>query len=152
MSESAKYILGIDLGTTHSVLSYTEKHLEDASVEIMPIPQLTAPGQVESLNQLGSFIYQASEHEMGEGSRSLPWTTTPEALVGAVARKLGSKTPLRLVASAKSCYAIQRLTAVRTSCQQVAQRRSLRFHHFAQLSCIFNILKMPGITQTLSIR
>ncbi|GAM59681.1 hypothetical protein JCM19231_2027 [Vibrio ishigakensis] len=33
----------------------------------MPIPQLTAPGQVESLNQLGSFIYQASEHEMGEG-------------------------------------------------------------------------------------
>ncbi|GAM68448.1 sulfate permease [Vibrio sp. JCM 19236] len=52
MSESAKYILGIDLGTTHSVLSYTEKHLEDASVEIMPIPQLTAPGQVESLNQL----------------------------------------------------------------------------------------------------
>lgn len=102
MSESAKYILGIDLGTTHSVLSYTEKHLEDASVEIMPIPQLTAPGQVESLNQLGSFIYQASEHEMGEGSRSLPWTTEPEALVGAVARKLGSKTPLRLVASAKS--------------------------------------------------
>lgn len=102
MSESAKYILGIDLGTTHSVLSYTEKHLEDASVEIMPIPQLTAPGQVESLNQLGSFIYQASEHEMGEGSRNLPWTTTPEALVGAVARKLGSKTPLRLVASAKS--------------------------------------------------
>ncbi|WP_261833139.1 Hsp70 family protein [Vibrio ishigakensis] len=102
MSESAKYILGIDLGTTHSVLSYTEKHLEDASVEIMPIPQLTAPGQVESLNQLGSFIYQASEHEMGEGSRSLPWTTTSEALVGAVARKLGSKTPLRLVASAKS--------------------------------------------------
>lgn len=102
MSESAKYILGIDLGTTHSVLSYTEKHLEDASVEIMPIPQLTAPGQVESLNQLGSFIYQASEHEMGEGSRSLPWTTSPEALVGAVARKLGSKTPLRLVASAKS--------------------------------------------------
>ncbi|WP_261815315.1 Hsp70 family protein [Vibrio gallicus] len=102
MTESAKFILGIDLGTTHSVLSYTEKHIENAPVNIMPIAQLTAPGQVESLDQLGSFIYQASEHEMGEGSRSLPWTTTPEALVGAVARKLGSKTPLRLIASAKS--------------------------------------------------
>lgn len=32
----------------------------------------------------------------------LPWTTEPKALVGAIARNLGSKTPIRLVASAKS--------------------------------------------------
>ncbi|PML97848.1 Hsp70 family protein [Vibrio breoganii] len=102
MSESAKYIVGIDLGTTHSVLSFVDKHQEEAKVEVMPIPQLSAPGQVESLNQLGSFIYQPSEHEMGAGSRTLPWTESPEALVGSVARKLGSKTPIRLVASAKS--------------------------------------------------
>ncbi|MCG6507321.1 Hsp70 family protein, partial [Vibrio parahaemolyticus] len=40
-------------------------------------------------------------------SRRLPWTDEPKALVGAIARNLGSKTPIRLIASAKSwlCHA-----------------------------------------------
>jgi molecular chaperone DnaK (HSP70) len=71
-------------------------------VEVFAVPQLTAPGQVEEKSQLGSFLYQPHENEMGEGSRTLPWTETPNALVGAIARNLGSKTPIRLVASAKS--------------------------------------------------
>ena len=68
----------------------------------MQIPQLTAPGTVETRSQLGSFLYQPHEHEMNAGSRVLPWSSEPKALVGAIARNLGSKTPIRLVASAKS--------------------------------------------------
>ncbi len=100
--QAPKFSVGIDLGTTHCVLSYIDTTNEDARVEVMPIPQLTAPGTVETRSQLGSFLYQPHEHEMNAGSRVLPWSSEPKALVGAIARNLGSKTPIRLVASAKS--------------------------------------------------
>ncbi|MEZ8012338.1 MULTISPECIES: Hsp70 family protein [Vibrio] len=100
--QAPKFSVGIDLGTTHCVLSYIDTSNEDARVEVMPIPQLTAPGTVETRSQLGSFLYQPHEHEMNAGSRVLPWSSEPKALVGAIARNLGSKTPIRLVASAKS--------------------------------------------------
>ncbi|NOH96907.1 Hsp70 family protein [Vibrio sp. 99-70-13A1] len=97
-----KFSVGIDLGTTHCVLSFLDTTDEDARVEVMPIPQLTAPGTVETRSQLGSFLYQPHEHEMNSNSRVLPWSSEPKALVGAIARNLGSKTPIRLIASAKS--------------------------------------------------
>lgn len=100
--QAPKFSVGIDLGTTHCVLSFIDTTNEDARVEVMPIPQLTAPGTVETRSQLGSFLYQPHEHEMNSGSRVLPWSSEPKALVGAIARNLGSKTPIRLVASAKS--------------------------------------------------
>ncbi|MEZ8929323.1 MULTISPECIES: Hsp70 family protein [unclassified Vibrio] len=100
--QAPKFSVGIDLGTTHCVLSFIDTTNEDARVEVMPIPQLTAPGTVETRSQLGSFLYQPHEHEMNAGSRVLPWSSEPKALVGAIARNLGSKTPIRLVASAKS--------------------------------------------------
>ncbi|MEZ9386494.1 Hsp70 family protein [Vibrio lentus] len=101
-NQAPKFSVGIDLGTTHCVLSYIDTTNEDARVEVMQIPQLTAPGTVETRSQLGSFLYQPHEHEMNAGSRVLPWSSEPKALVGAIARNLGSKTPIRLVASAKS--------------------------------------------------
>ncbi|HHG3186856.1 TPA: Hsp70 family protein [Vibrio parahaemolyticus] len=105
--QSPKFSVGIDLGTTHCVMSYVDTQDEDARVQVMPIPQLTAPGTVETRSQLGSFLYQPHEHEMNPQSRVLPWSSEPKALVGASARNLGSKTPIRLVASAKSwlCHA-----------------------------------------------
>ncbi|EGR1560926.1 Hsp70 family protein [Vibrio alginolyticus] len=106
--QTPKFSVGIDLGTTHCVMSFVDTHDEDARVEVMPIPQLTAPGTVETRSQLGSFLYQPHEHEMNPQSRVLPWSSEPKALVGAIARNLGSKTPIRLVASAKSwlCHAV----------------------------------------------
>ncbi|MDA0126636.1 Hsp70 family protein [Vibrio sp. MarTm2] len=105
--QTPKFSVGIDLGTTHCVMSFVDTHDEDARVEVMPIPQLAAPGTVETRSQLGSFLYQPHEHEMNPQSRVLPWSSEPKALVGAIARNLGSKTPIRLVASAKSwlCHA-----------------------------------------------
>jgi hypothetical protein len=106
----AHFFVGIDLGTTHCVLSYAvASDDEDAefSQQVMAIPQLTALGMVEDKNQLPSFLYQAHEAEIGAGETALPWTNNPEYLVGEVARNLGSKTPIRLVSSAKSwlCHA-----------------------------------------------
>lgn len=107
MSDEAKpfrYAIGIDLGTTNSVLSYVdlESDSDNPIHEVFAIPQLAAPGVIEEHPQLPSFLYQAHESELNEGDRVLPWTGNAPHLVGYVARNLGSKTPLRLVSSAKS--------------------------------------------------
>jgi len=107
---SAKFSVGIDLGTTHCVLSYVDltKTTDDELVqEVMPVPQLTAAGQVETKAQLPSFMYLAHEAEMTATDKALPWSENPEFLVGEIARNMGGKTPIRLVASAKSwlCHA-----------------------------------------------
>lgn len=101
-NQEHQFSVGIDLGTTHCVLSYVDLHDEDASVQVMPIPQLTTPGNVEEKDQLASFMYQAHESELAPGDTSLPWNSQPNAIVGAMARTLGSKTPIRLISSAKS--------------------------------------------------
>lgn len=107
MSEEnqARYSIGIDLGTTHCVLSYVDLEASDGDEivqQVMPIPQLTGPGVVDEQTQLSSFLYQAHPDELAENDVVLPWTDKPKALVGEIARQLGSKTPIRLVASAKS--------------------------------------------------
>lgn len=105
-----RFSVGIDLGTTHCVLSYADLDKigdEEFSPQVMAIPQLTSPGSVEEKQQLPSFLYQAHESELADGSTSLPWVAKPDYLVGEIARNLGSKTPIRLVSSAKSwlCHA-----------------------------------------------
>ena len=60
--QAPKFSVGIDLGTTHCVLSYIDTTNEDARVEVMQIPQLTAPGTVETRSQLGSFLYLSLIH------------------------------------------------------------------------------------------
>ncbi len=105
-----RFSVGIDLGTTHCVLSYVDlsktndDHIEQ---QVMAIPQLSSPGVVEDKNQLPSFMYLAHEDEITDDDKTLPWTTKPDYLVGEIALNMGAKTPIRLVASAKSwlCHA-----------------------------------------------
>ena len=41
-----QFIIGIDLGTTNSVLAYCRAGAEEAEIELLPIPQLTAAATV----------------------------------------------------------------------------------------------------------
>lgn len=101
--QPARYAVGIDLGTTHCVLSYVALGGEqNSSPEMVAIPQLTQPGAVEALSQLPSYIYQPHDQELNRADLALPWNDSPARLVGELARNLGSKTPIRLVSSAKS--------------------------------------------------
>jgi molecular chaperone DnaK (HSP70) len=104
MSQSHRYSVGIDLGTTHCVLSYVDLQSDAENLEhhILAIPQLTRAGNVEEKNQLPSFVYQAHEAELGQGQTALPWSEDNKSIVGTMARNLGSKTPIRVIASAKS--------------------------------------------------
>ena len=109
MSTQARYSVGVDLGTTHCVLSYVDLEAGDDQVvlTVLPIPQLTGPGNIEDKAQLASFTYLPHAAEIAEGATALPWSAKPDYLVGEIARTMGSKTPIRLVASAKSwlCHA-----------------------------------------------
>ncbi|SQD77433.1 Hsp70 family protein [Moritella yayanosii] len=105
MSEKVpKYSIGIDLGTTHCVLSYINlEHEGDKAVkQLFAIPQLSTLGSVTEQYQLPSFVYQAHEDEISKDQTPLPWNADNTTLVGDVARNLGLKTPIRLVSSAKS--------------------------------------------------
>lgn len=100
---SAKYSVGIDLGTTHSGLSYIAldaKEGRGAQQAMFPVPQITAPGTVEAKQLLPSFVYLAAAAEFPPEALKLPWKS--DALVGEFARAHGAKVPTRLVASAKS--------------------------------------------------
>jgi len=99
------FAIGIDLGTTHCALAYVDIGASDGektSYGVLDIPQLSAPGAVESLPLLPSFLYLPHEAELAEGDLSLPWSSTQDFAVGELARSRGALTPIRLVSSAKS--------------------------------------------------
>jgi molecular chaperone DnaK (HSP70) len=100
-----RYAIGIDLGTTHCALSCVdllESEGERASQQVLPVPQLTAPGAVEELVLLPSFLYLPHPSEFAPGDLSLPWSVEQDRAAGELARSVGAQTPIRLVASAKS--------------------------------------------------
>jgi hypothetical protein len=100
-----RHCIGIDLGTTHSALSYlgTEsKPPLKGPLSVLPIPQLTAPGTVESRLLLPSFLYLPLEGEFPAGSLKLPWDAKSKEFVGEWARSHGAKVSGNLVSSAKS--------------------------------------------------
>jgi len=69
----ATYAIGIDLGTTNSVIAYTRLDQDAAQPQVLSVPQLVAPATVESRLQLPSFLYLSSEHEADTGNYDLPW-------------------------------------------------------------------------------
>jgi len=102
---AARYAVGIDLGTTHCVMSavdLTQDESEQVVQQMVAIPQLTGPGSVEDRLLLPSFLYLPHPDELAPNDLTLPWGTQPPFVVGELARNLGSRTPIRLVSSAKS--------------------------------------------------
>ena len=100
---AAKYIVGIDLGTTNSALARCDANTEeDSRIEICGVPQLVNPGEVAERTLLPSFLYIPGEFDFPKGSIALPWDPDPTLVIGELARKRGAESPNRLVASAKS--------------------------------------------------
>jgi len=100
----AKYIVGIDLGTTNSALAHCEAAAEEGAgkIDVQEVPQLVNPHEVGNRTLLPSFLYLPSEVDFPKGSLALPWEREPRFVVGELARQRGAESPVRLVASAKS--------------------------------------------------
>ena len=99
---AAKYVLGIDLGTTNSVLAYTRLDEEQSPVEILPIPQLVAASTVDQRPMLPSFLYLGTDADQASGALDLPWQRGERDAAGEFARRQSADVPTRTVAAAKS--------------------------------------------------
>jgi len=101
---AAKYIVGIDLGTTNSALARCNASAaeEESRIEVRSIPQLVNPNEVAERTLLPSSLYIPGDFDFPKGSLALPWEAEPQFVIGELARKRGAESPNRLVASAKS--------------------------------------------------
>ncbi|MFT6924641.1 MAG: molecular chaperone DnaK (HSP70) [Psychromonas sp.] len=110
---TVKYLIGIDLGTTNTVVAYADmRHpLTTDNCCIFEIEQLVAPGEVAKRPLLPSFRYHPAKGEINPVDLQLPWSDIafeplegelPEVVIGEWARELGAKVDGRQVVSAKS--------------------------------------------------
>jgi hypothetical protein len=98
-----RFVVGIDLGTTNSAMCFVDTESETCHIETFGIPQILAPGQVERLETLPSFHYEALADERKSGATRLPWQSeNPSTVVGVYARDHGRTIPGRMIESAKS--------------------------------------------------
>jgi hypothetical protein len=107
MKGPSRYLIGIDLGTTNSVVAFLEtqesaNEADSPGVKVFEVAQLTSPGEVRAIPLLPSFLYFPTEDEVSSGTVSLPWEKEPSSIVGMMARDQGVLVPGRQVSSAKS--------------------------------------------------
>ncbi|ADB16627.1 putative DnaK-related protein (molecular chaperone) [Pirellula staleyi DSM 6068] len=98
----SKFVIGIDLGTTNSVLAYADLGTEKPDVQLLEIPQLVAAGVVEPRSSLPSFLYLPPPGEAESPAYAMPGAAPAGYVVGEIARRLSAENPTRSVAAAKS--------------------------------------------------
>ncbi|SAL22905.1 chaperone heat-shock protein [Caballeronia peredens] len=97
----ARYSVGIDLGTSNTVVAYAETGSND--IRVFDIEQLVSPGEVAARPLLPSLRYHFAPGELKSADLQLPWgEMEAPAVIGTIARALGAQVPGRLVSSAKS--------------------------------------------------
>ena len=106
LTASSTYVVGIDLGTSHTVVASVPVGGAAADIALLPIPQRSTAGEVVAQPLLPSVRYQAASGELGDAWQQ-PWVpqgadAAAPAVIGRWARDLGTAVPGRLVASAKS--------------------------------------------------
>ncbi len=113
-SKSARYLIGIDLGTTNSVLAYCDNQqpLNQSEVKIFDIDQLVGPGEVVRKPLLPSFRFHPAGNHFSTNDLTLPWSNhshikpidgeLKQVIIGHWARELGSQIEGRQISSAKS--------------------------------------------------
>lgn len=97
----AQFHIGIDLGTTHTVVAYAKAQQKNAPIQIFEIEQLVAPGEVAKQPLLPSVRYHPAEGEISTADLAFS-PSGEEAIIGQAARVLSAKTQGRFVSSAKS--------------------------------------------------
>ena len=121
LSAMKRYTVGIDLGTSNTVVAYVEAGSD--AIRVFDVEQLVGPGAVAAQPLLPSVRYHPAAGELPPDTLRLPWAAhakasaagaTP-AVIGRYARTLGAQVPGRLVTSAKSWLShasVDRLAAI----------------------------------------
>lgn len=100
-----RYAVGIDLGTSNTVVAYAAPGQHE--IRLFEVPQLIAPGEIKALPLLPSLRFHPAAGELRGDEIRMPWSgRLPQedapAVIGMLARRLGAQVPGRLVTSAKS--------------------------------------------------
>ena len=90
--------IGIDLGTTHTVMAVCTEP-KSGSSRVLEIPQLVSEHTLEARALVPSCVYFAPP---GEGKLALPWDPDRTYAVGEYARRRAIEAPGRVVSSSKS--------------------------------------------------
>ncbi len=104
-SESkATLVVGIDLGTTNSVLAWADIGDGASALEIrvLGIPQVVELGALEERPILASALLLSRDEEMTSSAFRLPWQGEAPGIVGAFAARRANDAPDAVVLSAKS--------------------------------------------------
>jgi hypothetical protein len=105
-----RYAVGIDLGTTNSVVAFAPLEAETPTAPaLLPVPQLVGPATVEPRPMLPSYLYLGSAEEAAAGTLDLPWARRRDWAVGDLARRQAADVPARTVAATKSWLAHSRV-------------------------------------------
>jgi molecular chaperone DnaK (HSP70) len=102
---ASRYLIGIDLGTTNSVVAYIDTQEApdaDPPIHVFPIQQLVSQGEVRTFLALPSFLYFPTKDELSAGVVSATWDEDSPMVTGLLAREMGALVPSRQVSSAKS--------------------------------------------------
>lgn len=113
--QDKQFVIGIDLGTTNSAVSYVDVPAlktamakggalpdKNSLIKVFNIPQLTGHGEFTKIPVLPSFLYIPGEYDISKEVLKHPWKKREDLFAGSFARDHGSKIPSRLVSSAKS--------------------------------------------------
>lgn len=92
----SELVVGIDLGTTHTVVAWAEPRA-NAQPDTFAIPQFVGLGEIAARPLLPSCLYLGVGDELGSDA----WGDAPWA-VGELARRRGQEVPGRLISSPKS--------------------------------------------------
>ncbi len=104
---TAQYVIGIDLGTTNSVLAYASLESDSPAVELLQIPQLVDENTIESRTSLASFCYLPPDSQAK--GLDLPWAADRAFCVGELARRQSAERPERTISAAKSWLSYARV-------------------------------------------
>lgn len=101
---SSRYLIGIDLGTTNSALSYIDTLEESPKSEVLPVAQLNGPGKVIERRTLPSFCYLGTKQEIKKELLALDseYSFPRDYAVGIFAVEQLATVPGRVIQSAKS--------------------------------------------------
>ena len=89
---TARYVVGIDLGTTNSAVAFVDSEAPSPKIEMFAIEQLVAAGSVEARPTQPSFLYLPADAEFKREQLAMPWGAE-NGVVGEFARNHGWQVP-----------------------------------------------------------
>jgi molecular chaperone DnaK (HSP70) len=100
MAMAARFAVGIDLGTTNTVVAWSPIDAKATRARVLDIPQLTAASEVQARPLFPSTFYAPVESErLPDPFGDAPW------VLGEFARRRGAEAKGRVIASSKSWLA-----------------------------------------------